>query len=141
MNPLLSIISNILKKAVNASSDAFSYVTNSGSSSLMKTGNILNKSNPYLQTVSMLAPVGKYLYNVVFGNKNKGRQINMGNYTDAVQEFQNQDIDFASSLNIDKFNKRAYNTDQDLEGMQKILKLANENYSQANRQDTFRGNY
>lgn len=140
MHPLASTLSKIAKQSINATSDAYSYASDYGFKGLNLASGAMSSVNPYLQTASLLAPVGKYLYNLAFGNKGK-RPLTTGNYTDAVQEFQGQDVDFASSLSKQQFSQRASESDKSVSELEGLLKMMNEQYETANKQDSFRGLY
>lgn len=140
MNPILSILSKIIRRAIDATNNAFDFASQYGDRAIGMASNAMRMSNPYMQAASVLAPVGKFLYGAAFGNKGK-KPITMGNYTDAIQEFQNQDLDFSSSLSRRQFDQRATESDKDLKDLQNIINMANEDYSTASKQDTFRGNY
>lgn len=140
MHPIASTLLNIIKKSINATSDAYSYASDYGNRGLNIVSGAMSSANPYLQTASLLAPAGKYLYNLAFGNKGK-RPLTTGNYTDAVQEFQGKDVDFASSLSKNQFSQRASESSESVSELEGLLKMMNEQYETANKQDSFRGNY
>lgn len=112
---------------------------------------LMNKTLPYLASASQLYPVGKYVYNNAYKGYNKIRNmfrkripaINQDNYTNAVQQLQGRDVDFASSLsqsntmaNLEK--KESSNDTNDLKSLLENLNLG---YNEANEKDYFRGNY
>ncbi len=108
-------------------------------------GSLLTETLPYIESIGTLAGLGKFVYKNTLGRwfKPKRQAITASNYNDAVQQIQNVDVDFGSSLSQKGFNSNLGNkaNTEDGKELQGLLQKLNLDYNTANKQDYFRGNY